>query len=87
MRRGITRFDQYVARLIKHLYRGKGPNSNAVESPAIGVYGTDRNRIGPPMPNLVTEFARSTFRGISTQLQVAVIGSLQFTAIVDLGQL
>ena len=41
MRHGITRFDQYVARLIKCLYREKWPHSNTVESPAIGVYGTD----------------------------------------------
>ena len=41
VQRGITRFEQYVARLIKRLYREKGPHSNTVESPAIGIYGTD----------------------------------------------
>ena len=83
LRCGITRLNQYITRLLKRGHSGKGPHSNAMKSPAIGVYGTDRDRIVPSTPDLATELARGNCRGEGAQLQIAVVSRGQFAAIID----
>ena len=83
LRCGIARLHQYGARLFQRGHRGKGPYSNAMEPPVIGVYSTDRDRIVPPTPDFATQLARGSLRGEGAQLQIAVRSRDQFSAIID----